>query len=224
MSTLKLAPNELDMQILKFAAESHFGVPARSMGAILPIMRERGAKHEDVYDAVEILESRNWVTVTCHQPRVAKKGRLGYPDTTVQITRKGKDALRQMEASTQFNVRVPKLLSKELQEYAEQARTSMSAAAIEFMRAGVRMAKFPGVDFRWTPTGRFPHVTGTGLSVWEMFRIYRDHQENVKKIRENYPPLTSEQIHVGVAYAKAYIHEMPVRPPKPPFAREVKVS
>ncbi|MBI4564065.1 MAG: DUF433 domain-containing protein [Planctomycetes bacterium] len=149
---------------------------------------------------------------------------MGAGDTVVAITTKGKESLREVEASTQFNVRVPKLLVQELQDYAEQAGTSMSAAAIEFMLEGVRMAKFPGVDFRWTPTGRFPHVTGTGLSVWEMFRIYRDHKEDVKKIRENYPSFTSEQIHAGAAYAKAYIHEMPVRPAKPAFAREVKAS
>jgi uncharacterized protein (DUF433 family) len=224
MQAVKLMPCDLDMQILKLAAESHFGVPGRAMKAILPVMLDRGAKHEDIYKAIEILEGRGWVTVTCHQSRASKNERLGYTDTTVEITTKGKEALRQMDANTQFNVRVPKLLAQELQDYAEQARTSMSAAAIEFMLEGVRMAKFPGIDFRWTPTGRFPHVTGTGLSVWEMFRIYRDHKEDVRKIRENYPPFTSEQIHTGVAYAKAYIHEMPVRPTKPAFAREVKVS
>ncbi|GEM_PF-4033814 len=99
----------------------------------------------------------------------------------------------------------------------------MSAAPIEFMLEGVRMARFPGVEFRWTPTGRVPHVTGTGLSVWEMFRICRDHKEDAKMIRENPPPFTSEQIHEGAAYARAYIHEMPVRSAKPAFAREVKV-
>lgn len=224
MQAVTLAPHGLDMQVLKLAAESHFGVPGRTMKAILPIMLDRGAKLEDIRKAVEILESRSWITVTCQQPRVSKNERLGYADTTVEITTRGRDALRQMEANTQFNVRVPKLLAQELQDYAEQARTSMSAAAIEFMLEGVRMAKFPGVDFRWTPTGRVPHVTGTGLSVWEMFRIYRDHNEDVRRIRENYPPFTPEQIHAGVAYAKAYIHEMPVRPAQPAFAREVKVS
>lgn len=86
------------------------------------------------------------------------------------------------------------------------------------------MAKFPGIDFRGTPTGRAPHVGGTGLSVWEMFAIWRDHKEELPRIRENYPSLTPAQIHAGVGYAKAYIHEMPVRPGKPPFAREIKVS
>jgi len=86
------------------------------------------------------------------------------------------------------------------------------------------MAKFPGIDFRWSPTGRAPHVTGTGLSVWEMWAIYRDHKEDLLKIRENYPSLSAGQIHAGAGYAKAYIHEMPVRPGKPAFARQVKVS
>lgn len=224
MQDVKFMPHEIDMQILRLTAESHFGVPGRPMGAIVPIMRDRGAEREEVWNAVEILEDRGWVSVVSHQPRVSKKERLGCTDTTVAITPKGKDALRQLEANTQFNVRIPKLLAQELQDHAEQARTTMSAAATLFILEGVRMAKFPGVDFRWTPTGRVPHVTGTGLSVWEMFAIHRGHKEDVAKIRQNYPALTSDQIHAGVAYANAYIHEMPIRPGKPSFAREVKLS
>lgn len=224
MPEVKLLPTELDSQVLHLAAESHFGVSGRSMGALRPILHERGARDEDIYEAIEILESRGLITVTAQQPKVAKNQRLGYADTTIAITTRGKDALRQMEANTQFNVRLPKLLAKELQDYAEQARTTMSGAAIQFIQEGVRMAKFPGVDFRWTPTGRVPHITGTGLSVWEMFAIWRGHKEDLARIRHNYPTITSAQIQAGVGYARAYIHEMPVRPGKPAFAREIKVS
>lgn len=224
MLDVKLTPQELDMQVLRLAAESHFGVSGRTLGTILSILRDRGATSEKIYEAVEILEEREWVSVRCYQPRVPKGQRLGYADTTVAITTKGKDALRQMESSTQFNIRVPKLLAQELHDYAEQARTTVSGAAIQFIQEGVRGAKFPGVDFRWTPTGRAPHVTGTGLSVWEMFAIWRDRKEDLARVREDYAHLTAAQIQAGVGYAKAYLHEMPVRPGKPNFVQELKVT
>ncbi len=85
------------------------------------------------------------------------------------------------------------------------------------------MARFPGIDFRWTPAGRAPHVTGTGLSAWELYRIWLDHGRDPARVRGNYPHLTLEQVHAAIAYATAYSREIPPEPPPPPFAHEVRV-
>lgn len=34
------------------------------------------------------------------------------------------------------------------------------------------MQPYPGIDFRWTPAGRAPCVTGTGLTVWEVHAVW----------------------------------------------------
>lgn len=69
------------------------------------------------------------------------------------------------------------------------------------------MNRFPGIDFRWTPTGRRPHITGTGLTVWEMRMIWEDHGGRLAGVRRNYPHLRPSQILAGVAYFKAHPEE-----------------
>jgi uncharacterized protein (DUF433 family) len=101
----------------------------------------------------------------------------------------------------------------------------MSAAAAQLIEEGLRMARFPGIDFRWTPTGRKPHLTGTGLSVWELYQLWTDHGERVERLLDRYPHLTAAGANAGIAYARAHANEMPrdewgVRPD---FTRAVKV-
>jgi uncharacterized protein (DUF433 family) len=123
---------------------------------------------------------------------------------------------------TYFAARIPKSTRSALEEYAGRKRLSASAAAAQLLEEGLRMEQFPGIDFRWMPSGRKAHVTGTGLSAWEMHLIWESHGKSAEKVRKNYSHLTAAQILAGAAYVESYPGEKPA-PGRPAFARVVKV-
>ena len=127
--------------------------------------------------------------------------------------------------SVHFNARLPKDVSERLRHYADRRRISASAAAVELLDEALRMEAHPGIDFRWTPLGRQAFVTGTGLSVWELYHVWLDHGGKTKRVLRNYPHLKAAQVNVAVTYAKAHVHEEPpgLWGAKPPFVPGVRV-
>lgn len=123
---------------------------------------------------------------------------------------------------TYFGARIPNKTRLSLERYAEKRGLSASAAAAQLLDEGLEMERFPGIDFRWTPSGRKAHVTGTGLAAWEMHLIWESHAKNVEKILKNYPHLSSAQIQAGAAYIEEHPEEIPSLE-RPPFAKAVKV-
>ena len=107
-----------------------------------------------------------------------------------------------------FSARLPKELAEELTELADHLGYSTSATAVRLLEEGIRMSRFPGIDFRSTPTGRAASVTGTGLAVWELSAIWEDHGRSIAKVRKNYPHLTGAQIAAAVRYAQAHADEI----------------
>lgn len=126
------------------------------------------------------------------------------------------------EGMAYFGARIPKKTRLALERYAGERRLSSSAAAAQLLEEGLRMERFPGIDFRWTPSGRKAHVTGTGLAAWEMHLIWESHGKSVGKILKNYPHLSATQIQAGAAYIEAHREERPSME-RPAFARAVKV-
>jgi uncharacterized protein (DUF433 family) len=217
--TVALDPNEMDMQILALIAEPRTGGAWCSATALVQMLRfDRG----EIGHALEILESEKCII---RKTRKEEKKPLNHTDTAWEITPKGLGKFRRLRAraAAQFNLRLSKDLHATVKALAEKRGTTASAIAIQFIDEGARMALYPGIDFRWTPAGRAPHVTGTGLSVWEIFQIWFDHKGDLAKIQENYPHLTAAQINPTVAYAKTYAHEIPPPAPVPASFREVKV-
>lgn len=223
---IAIDPMTTDRVVLEFAAERSMGGTGRSLGTILAIMRERGFKDDDVYAAIEILKKKGHIDY-----KNVENGRrpLDSSGTVVAITTEGKDELRHLEATLQFNLRLPEKLQQELSDLVGKAGDTVSAVAITALKEWVRMQKFPAIDFRWSPSGRQPCVSGIGLTVWEAYRIWLDHKEDLDKIEKNYANLGGPQgrarVSAAVAYAKAFINEMPEGGfgRRPPFAREVKV-
>ena len=134
-------------------------------------------------------------------------------------------AARGVSGTIAFSARLPRATTQGLREYARENRVSISAAAAQLIEEGLRMARFPGIDFRWAPAGRKPYVTGTGLSVWEVFHLLKAFGARVERLLKHYPHLTAAKVNAGIAYAEAYLEEMPRGDwgVKPPFARDVKI-
>jgi uncharacterized protein (DUF433 family) len=126
------------------------------------------------------------------------------------------------EGMSYFGARIPKKTHLALERYARVKRLSASAAAAQLLEEGLQMERFPGIDFRWTPSGRKAHVTGTGLTAWEMHLIWESHGKSVEKILKNYAHLSAAQIQAGASYIEANPGEIPTLE-RPAFATVVKV-
>lgn len=214
-------PELIDRCILELASESGLGgSQGRSLSAIYSIMGDRGFDREDVNTSLEILLKKKLV-----QQRNGH-ARSPFADMGAQfaVTTDGKDHLRRLRATTQFNIRVPDKVREELEAVAREGETA-PAVAVRALREWVRTEKFPGIAFRWAAGGRRPYVQGTGLSVWEVFHIWREFEKSAERVAKAYPYLKADKVNVAVAYAQAYVDEMPVGEwgEKPPFAREFKV-
>jgi uncharacterized protein (DUF433 family) len=121
-----------------------------------------------------------------------------------------------------FASRIPERTRTALKQYAVSRRLSESAAASQLLEEGLRMERFPGIDFRWTPSGRKAHVTGTGLSAWEVHLLWEAHGGKVAGVRRHYPHLSAAQVQAGAAYIGAHPEEIPAGE-RPAFAKIFKV-
>lgn len=210
---------DLDRRILETLEETRRRGHRCAIGWIAQAL---AVSMSDIDDALESLENRKLVQVRAPSG-VPHARRFSRVDTDVSLTTKGRDALRRLKASVQFNVRLPGPLARDLREYADSTRASASEVAVRFIEEGIRMTRFPGIDFRVTPTGRVAHATGTGLSVWEVLQIWLDREKDARRVVSDYPSLTGAQVNTAIAYAQSYAREAPPRAPRPPFARDVAV-
>ena len=104
-------------------------------------------------------------------------------------------------------MRLPEDVLRELKRYAEGHRRTPGAVISMALKEWVDMQRFPGIDYRWTPTGREPFVTGTGLSIPEMWWIQEGFKGRWSRIRKFYPHLKESQVRAAIAYGKAYPEE-----------------
>ena len=206
-------PDAIDLRILEMASEQATGAHGRSLSGIYQVMDEV-ATREEVKTSLDVLEENKLLTCT---PRGRRQS--AYVDVRIVITTKGSDYLRRLKAKEQFNIRPPSSLVEKLRAMTKPGE-SPASLAVWALDEWIRMNEFPGIDFRVTPTGRQPHVTGTGMTVWETSSIWKDHGENMKKLLYNYPHLRAAQIQASARYAKEYWDERPKTGfgTKPPFA------
>ncbi len=135
-----------------------------------------------------------------------------------------KRAPRKPTKDAVFNMRMRRDVLERLKEFASRQRLSLSSAAAQLLDEILRTAMYPGIDFRWTPGGRQPHVTGTGMKVWELYHVWLDHDRDVNKLLKNYPHLKASQVNAAATYAEEFKQEEPRGwGTKPPFARTVRV-
>jgi uncharacterized protein (DUF433 family) len=106
-----------------------------------------------------------------------------------------------------LSARVPKQISDDLKEFASRHGIPVSGALSTLLGEALKMALHPGIDFRFVPGGRSAFVTGTGLRVWELLKIWEDHRRDIRRVLRNYPHLKRSQVAAGVRYAEAYPDE-----------------
>ncbi len=115
-----------------------------------------------------------------------------------------------------------------LQAHADRRGLSMSSAAERLLDESLRTQEFPGIAFRWSPSGeRQPFIIGTGLSAWEMAHLWDDHDRDLNKLLKNFPHLRAEIVQAGLAYWKKYRHEEPPgfwSSEPPPGAKVIRVK
>jgi uncharacterized protein (DUF433 family) len=105
-------------------------------------------------------------------------------------------------------MRLPEDVLNEVKRYADGHKSTPGTVIAMALKEWVDMQKFPGIDFRWTPTGRQAHVSGTGLTVREMWMIWRDHGKKWPRIKKSFPHLSLAQVEGAVAYGAAYPEEV----------------
>ncbi|MBI4345627.1 MAG: DUF433 domain-containing protein [Elusimicrobia bacterium] len=138
------------------------------------------------------------------------------------MERRSKPGRVRERRTSYFAARLPEETREGLERYARLHRISASAAAAHLLEEGLRAARFPGIDFRWEPSGRRAHVTGTGLAAWEMHMLWVAHGRDAARVLAAYPHLTASQVLAGAAYIEAYPEEGPPGG-APAFAQTVRV-
>ncbi len=76
-------------------------------------------------------------------------------------------------------------------------------------RRPVPAIEIRGVEFRQTPVGRRPYVTGAGMTVWELYHVWLDHKRNIYSALQSLPHLNASQIYAAVAYATEHPEDEP---------------
>ena len=130
--------------------------------------------------------------------------------------------MRRSTRTVHTTMRLPEDVLKEVKRYAEGHRRASGSVIAMALKEWVDMQRFPGIDYRWTPHGREPFVTGTGLSIREMWWIWKGFKGRWPRIRYYYPDMKKSQVDAAVAYGKAY-PETTTMDEDPPSFTVVKV-
>lgn len=105
-------------------------------------------------------------------------------------------------------LRIEAEVMKEVKRFAVSHRRTPSAIIALALKEWTDMQRFPGIDYRWTYTGREAHVMGTGLTVREMWMIWKDHGRSWARIKKGFPQFKQAQVEAAVAYGRVYPEEV----------------
>ncbi|KAF0245817.1 MAG: hypothetical protein FD180_1291 [Planctomycetota bacterium] len=107
-------------------------------------------------------------------------------------------------AADQLNVRIPHALRHALAAEVGRLGDTLGSVAARALQEWASMQAFPGIDFRSGPAGRRACVTGTGLDVAELCRIWLHHGRDERALLRDYPHLERRQVRAAVAYAESH--------------------
>lgn len=116
--------------------------------------------------------------------------------------------LRSSPKSAPLSLRLPPAILRELDRRAARDRRSRSEVAAQLLEEHLLMERFPGLFFATHPSGRWAHLRGTRLKVWEIAELFEQFGRRERRFLELYPHLTREMLGAALAYAQARPEEM----------------
>ena len=88
-----------------------------------------------------------------------------------------------------LSLRIPEQMGERLDLFARRLGngTTRSRAAIMLLEESLRESTFVFIEYRDSPIGRQPYMKGSGLAVWEVVMIARQHEMNAESMARDYP-------------------------------------
>lgn len=123
--------------------------------------------------------------------------------------------MRRSTRTVHTTMRLPEHVLKEVKAYAARHGRTPGAVMVMALKEWADIVRFPGIDYRWTPSGRQPHVIGTGLTVREIWWIWEGHGGKWSRIWKHYSHLKKSQVDAAVAYGRVYPEETKFDDPPP---------
>ncbi len=114
---------------------------------------------------------------------------------------------RRQRTEAPVSIRVDKSALEAIRAQAQRTRRPISRVIRDLLEVALRMQRFPGITFVEGPAGQRAHLAGTGLDVWEIIQLLREHG-SASALSEQFPRLSPMVIQIAEAYAKAYPDEI----------------
>src|SRR5216110_974161 len=95
---------------------------------------------------------------------------------------------------------------KDLNDLSRTRRTPPPTLGAQFIAEGLRLARFPGIEFRNTPLGRMAYLKNSRLAVW-LLRELVVQAGSVKKVAA-LVGRSAVQLEGALLYAKAFPEEL----------------
>src|SRR5437867_3780379 len=95
---------------------------------------------------------------------------------------------------------------KDLDDLSRCRRTPPRALGAQFIAVGLRLARFPGIEFRNRPLGRMAYLKNSRLAVW-LLRELGVQAGSVKKVAALVGRRSAGQLEGALLYAKAFPEE-----------------
>ncbi len=106
-----------------------------------------------------------------------------------------------------FSIRLTGATEKLVAHEARRTKRSKSAVLEELAGEAAKTRLFSGLAFRG-PEPRRPWVIGTGLDVWEIVAMYRDHEGDLGRVLAAHESLSERAVRLALAYAERFPDEI----------------
>ena len=111
-----------------------------------------------------------------------------------------------MSKSATLSVKLTPQERRDLNDLSRLKRTPPPTLGAQFIAEGLRLARFPGIEFRNTPLGRVAYLKNSRLAVWLLRELV--HQAgSVRKIAKLIGR-SAVQLESALLYAKAFPAEL----------------
>src|SRR6266576_3369447 len=111
-----------------------------------------------------------------------------------------------MSKTGTLSVKLSPAERKDLNDLSRFKGTPPTALGAEFIAEGLRLARFPGIEFRNTPLGRMAYLKNSRLAVW-LLRELVVQAGSVKKVAA-LVGRSAVQLEGALLYAKAFPEEL----------------